>query len=698
MHQPASVCHLFLLSLLLLCLLVAHTSAVSSAYSIDNSAGVGLPYDGVGALSAGASSRLLPDYIEPYRSHILDYLFLPSFGASLHVLKVEIGGDAQSTEGTEASHMHIAEEENYQRGYEWWLMKEAKARNPSIALYGLSWGFPHFVLGNQSASHSQPLTNATADYTVRWLLAARDVHGLSIDYVGVWNEREYTADYILALHATLRAHGLPTQIVAADDCCPPWGVCDDLLGDAALSAAVSFVGGHYPNQALAANCTLLPQRKWSSEDFSSEYTAGGCWARLLNRNYVYSNFTSTIAWSPIAAYYDSLPYSKVGLMHAAEPWSGHYDVDQALWATAHTTHHVALGWRYLAHGAGVGVLSGGGTYVSLTDGRGGLTIVVEAVTHERSKCINDGYAPDGTAVAQNVTFALGGSFRKLARLHVFRSSLDPALPVVMYEYRGVVTPDADGSFNFTLAPDTLYTFSTVNSTKGAHAPPPASAAFPARYADSFDRPTLYRQPRYLTDQSGVLEWHRSRNASHGGVVRQSVPIMPIGWCGDASLAYSVVGDHAWRAVNVSVDALVESTGAIALVTAAVASGGCTGADGAPAISFGVTAGGGWTLSNSTSQRYVVASGGSGYEAGAWYRLRLSVGQDSIEASIDGRVVHTESLAGWVGSGSGWAGVGSSFDYVQFDNFEVEGAVAAAVPGASSDAGDELHRAASLAED
>jgi galactosylceramidase len=29
-------------------------------------------------------------------------------------------------DGTEASHMHNADDENYQRGYEWWLMVEAK--------------------------------------------------------------------------------------------------------------------------------------------------------------------------------------------------------------------------------------------------------------------------------------------------------------------------------------------------------------------------------------------------------------------------------------------------------------------------------------------------------------------------------------------------------------------------------------------
>ena len=32
-------------------------------------------------------------------------------------------------DGTEFSHMHTADDENYQRGYEWWLMTEAKKVN-----------------------------------------------------------------------------------------------------------------------------------------------------------------------------------------------------------------------------------------------------------------------------------------------------------------------------------------------------------------------------------------------------------------------------------------------------------------------------------------------------------------------------------------------------------------------------------------
>ena len=53
-----------------------------------NGHSAGREFDGHGLLSAGASSRLLRDYREPQRSQILDYLFKPSFGASLDIIKV----------------------------------------------------------------------------------------------------------------------------------------------------------------------------------------------------------------------------------------------------------------------------------------------------------------------------------------------------------------------------------------------------------------------------------------------------------------------------------------------------------------------------------------------------------------------------------------------------------------------------------
>jgi galactosylceramidase len=103
-------------------LLLSSASLAAAVFTIDDTTcatgGGCRALDGVGGLSGGgATSVLLPFYPEPARSDVLDYLFKPNFGAALQILKVEIGGDAQSTDGAEASHMHTPFEEDYHRGY-----------------------------------------------------------------------------------------------------------------------------------------------------------------------------------------------------------------------------------------------------------------------------------------------------------------------------------------------------------------------------------------------------------------------------------------------------------------------------------------------------------------------------------------------------------------------------------------------------
>jgi galactosylceramidase len=122
----------------------------------------GPAFDGIGAVSTGASSKLLFDYPEPERSAILDWLFLPGYGASLHHLKVEIGGDVNTLTGTEPSIAHTREEflnpqpEFFQRGSQLWLMKEAKKRI-LISSCGDSMGRPGWI-GNGEFFSQEMLT------------------------------------------------------------------------------------------------------------------------------------------------------------------------------------------------------------------------------------------------------------------------------------------------------------------------------------------------------------------------------------------------------------------------------------------------------------------------------------------------------------------------------------------------------------
>lgn len=73
-------------------------------------------------------------------------------------------------------------------------MKEAKKRNPDIKLIGLPWAWPGWIGENGTWPYSN--TVKSANYIVNWIIGASKVHNLSIDYVGIWNERPYSSEYI----------------------------------------------------------------------------------------------------------------------------------------------------------------------------------------------------------------------------------------------------------------------------------------------------------------------------------------------------------------------------------------------------------------------------------------------------------------------------------------------------------------------
>ena len=89
--------------------------------------------------------------------------------------------------------MHDPWTTDYTRGYEWFLIQQAKLRNPDILLYGLPWAFPQHVSCNAGSlvnctnnpySHPQQ----TADYITSWVHGAKSVYNADIDYIGSWNE------------------------------------------------------------------------------------------------------------------------------------------------------------------------------------------------------------------------------------------------------------------------------------------------------------------------------------------------------------------------------------------------------------------------------------------------------------------------------------------------------------------------------
>src|SRR5689334_21672825 len=209
------------------------TAQAATGITINGASG-GRVFDGVGAISGGGgNSRLLVDYPEPQRGQILDYLFKPGYGAATQILKVEIGGDTNSTSGAEPSHEHTRGAVNCTRGYEWWLADQAKARNPAIKLSGLSWGAPGWIGGGNFWSTDM------INYLMDWFGCAKQ-HNLTVDYLGGWNERDWNAAWYENLKSALNSHGYgATKVVAADS---GWNVADAMVTDPAFASAVDIIG------------------------------------------------------------------------------------------------------------------------------------------------------------------------------------------------------------------------------------------------------------------------------------------------------------------------------------------------------------------------------------------------------------------------------------------------------------------------
>ena len=189
---------------------------------------------------AGPRSVLLKDYPETQRRQILDLLFKPNFGASISVLFVEVGGDGNSTQGVELSHMHTRNDQNYSRGYEWWLMREAKQRNPGLALDACAWSAPAWV------GHGQFFSQDMCDYYANWIIGLKEHYGLRLDAVGCRNERGVNVDFAKMFRRTLDARGLKQVRLHAFDNWDrhKWDWCDKLETDAELRDSIDILSNH----------------------------------------------------------------------------------------------------------------------------------------------------------------------------------------------------------------------------------------------------------------------------------------------------------------------------------------------------------------------------------------------------------------------------------------------------------------------
>jgi hypothetical protein len=629
-------------------------AAATTTITVNGTQG-GRTFDGIGAISGGGgNTRLLTDYPAAQQQQILDYLFQPGYGADLQILKAEIGGDTNSTDGSESSIEHASGSINCGAGYEWWLMEQAKALNPNIKLYGLAWGAPGWIGGGTFFSTDM------INYIVAWLNCAKS-HGLTINYLGGWNERGYNISWYEQLRSTLNANGYSgVQIVGADS---DWTIANDLVSNPSFAAAVQIVGAHYPCGYLSsesscpstANAVATGKQLWASENGSQDFNAGAAaMARGDNRDYLDGQMTATINWPLVAAIYPDLPFNTDALIVANQPWSGAYAVGKQLWVTAQTTQFTAPGWTYINSASGY--LQGNrsnGSYVTLKSPNGSdWSSIIETM--------------DATA-AQTVTFNVTGGL-STGTVHVWSTNVNSASSSNWFVHSADITPSG-GSFSLTVQPGFVYSLTTTTGQGKGTAASPGPGTLTLPYSDNFDADTAGQQPRYLAQQQGAFEVGPCAGGRSGQCLVQQAGVKPIEWAGNAN-PYTIGGNLSWSNYTVAADVLIQQAGAVQLLGRVGTQKGFAPAD-INAYYFQVANTGAWSIfrNNTSGTITTLASGtAAALGTGTWHHLALTLNGHTISGAIDGTTAGSVTDSTFAG---GMVGLGvSGYQTDQFDNLSV----------------------------
>ncbi|MRV70311.1 DUF1080 domain-containing protein [Duganella sp. FT92W] len=513
----------------------------------------GKRFDGIGVVDGGGgTSVLLKDYPQAQRRQILDLLYKPKFGASVSALYVEVPGDGNATQGSMPSHAHARGDLNYSRGYTWWLMREARQRNPALTLDGAAWSAPGWLgdkgglfAGTEYSDNPHFFSQDTVDYYVSWLQGLRDVHGLRMEALGMRNEKGVNYAFAKALRGALDSNGFQDVKLHGFDNWPnDWKLrfVDDMMTDPALRDALGVIGAHInaPEYAVPAaireKAAKMGKPLWNTEGhvYKAGYDGLISIVQAFNENYIRSGVTKVVNWYGIAGLYTMESYSgeKEAAVRANWPWSGHYVINPSLWGYAHYGQFTEAGWTYISGGSGD--LAGGGTYVTLKSPRSDYSIIIET---------------KGAKAPQRVRFENAGglSGKKLA---VWRSTAQQ-----QFMRQADLAPDG-GAVMLTLEPDAVYSLTTTEGQrKGSFDAVPALSAFPFPYYETFEQ---YQQPKqwgylphYFADIAGAFELADCPGVS-SRCLHQSAPVPTISWAPDWH-QYTIIGDDQWQDYEISAD-------------------------------------------------------------------------------------------------------------------------------------------------
>ena len=621
-------------------------------------------FAGVGSISGGAgTSRLLIDYPAQQQAEILDYLFGPG-GADLQILKLEIGADTAESGGAEPSDEPSQGHIDCNSGDEWWLAEQAVARNPNITLMGLQWAAPGWV-------GSSVWTPTDIAYVIDWLNCAKK-HGLTISYIGGWDEHGYIKAWYEDLRSALNASGFRSvKIIAADDFpglhyrwASTWRVAKAAAADPKFKAALSAIGvhdtcggptsGYHCQSTPAARRLGLPL--WESELGSLKgNTAPVNMARSINNGFIQAGITGFLQWPLTSSTPPGLLQRNRSLVIANQPQSGYYAVQPITWAIAQTTQFTQPGWLHVPGASGT--IGATGNYVAYeSPNRTDWSLVAENTGNRRDQ------QPRPQAIRVHL---LGG----LATSHisVWSTNLLSADPATWF----VRQPDvyvSHGTFSYVLRPGYIVSFTSTTGQSHLQTTPPASKPMRLPYTAT---PDAGNEAWGLATEEGAFVYEPCLGGVTGQCLEQRASQVPVFFqvpkLGTPT-PYAVVGDPRWASYTVTARVLFTTSGWAGLISRF--SSQARDPKHFDGYEFHLDSDGHWQLllnSFAASAKMLAAGFVPGVTTGSWHTISLQANGSTLTAVIDGAVV--KKLQNTACS-SGLAGIESNWSTVQFAGLTV----------------------------
>jgi len=684
-----------------ICLLLLLVSASSSETSCRNLLDVSslLPsgshrYDGIGMI-ADATTKLLYSYEEPFRGQIIDYFYKPQFGASLDILKVEVGGDGQQGVGTSSSHQHTANEKpDFTRGMLWWLMREVQQRHQDVLFYGLAWTYPGWV---QSA-----YSREAADYIATWLDGARQ-NNVSVSYIGLsQNERPPCAtssscDSVMAARKAFDAHGhKQVKIVAPDAFQSPLPSDAEMIHNSqAASEAVDIWGIHGAAPLTELYGSVEPwmtqpgaKPLWNSEN-EAGYMGVRFLARALVRAYVMTNATGFISWPLTNGAFEHLPFmDNILPSHATQPWSGAYNISTHIWAFAHHTQFTQPGWLF--DRAASRLLDGGGSVVTRRSPDGThFAAVIETVPCEDMPVCNTCdirfppvKCPNATSAPQIVTIKVPTGVNAVA---VWESDTRSDSDHSGWFLRRADLEPSSGAVTLSLPVGRLVTVTSQlnKGNKGKYGPPPAPSPFPVPYSVNFSQPSVLGSiPKFFLDQRGVFEV--VDRPPYGRVLRQQAPEPEVVWIPGPTSPITIIGEWSAQSYRVSATVLLPPSSSGDNEERFIAIGGLVSSSGIAVngnqpdsgIFLRISDGGNWRLQRAHGSGATLCNGTLPL-AKSWRDVSLEFKADGrITAVVDGSVIANVHDGYYR---NGWAALGCGWNECLYQTFRIEAVGDKALP-------------------